>query len=596
MTTEQAILFALLASTLALFIWDRWRYDVIALLALFIAVVAGLVPADRAFDGFAQPVVTTVAAVMVMSAAVRSSGALEYGLTYLQPLLNRPALQTGVFVGLVCALSAFMNNVGALALLMPLAIQAARKAGRSPSELLMPLAFGSLLGGLITLIGTPPNLLIADVRANILGEPYGMFDFAPVGLAIATVGAAFLAVGWRLLPRDRQGRPPPEARFEITDYTSELRVSAKSPFIGMSVAEIETASGDDAAIVAIVRGSYRQFTPNHRERIAADDILVVESDPATLKRLVDKGQLEVVGQQDLEEAGPASQDVGAIEAVVSANSLLVGRSLQQTRLRRRFNLNVLAVRRQGRRLKERLSQIRFQVGDVLVIHGEMDALPESLRHMGCLPLAERNLTLGRTNRIWLAPAAMATAVCLSAMEVLPIQIALLGVVVAILLARAVTLAEAYTAVDWPVVILLGAMIPVVDAMQTTKATDLIATFVQDIAQGLPPVALIAMVLVATMAVTPVLNNAATVLLMAPLAADIAGRLGVSIDAVLMAVAIGASCDFLTPIGHQSNTLVMGPGGYRFGDYARLGAPLSILVVAIGTPLIALVWGVSATSR
>lgn len=591
MTAQQIAVLLIIVGTLALFVWDRWRYDVVALTALLASVLAGVVPADRVFSGFADPVVTTVVAVLILSSAIRNSGMLEVLLARLSPYMERQSLQVAIFAGLVTAFSAFMNNVGALALFLPLAVQTARKSGHPPSQLLMPLSFGSLLGGLITLIGTPPNLLISNIRAEHGGTPYSMFDFAPVGLGIAIAGVAFLAFGWRILPKNRQGKPTPDMRFEITDYTTELAAPAGTPMVGKTVAEFEAFAEDDAAVVGIVRGGVRRLVPSGRETIRAEDVLVVESDPATLKQLVDRCKLALVGQKDLKAQTTATQEIGIAEAVVMAGSPLKLRTLSQLRLRDRFGVNLLAVSRGGSSVRQRLSRLRFEEGDVVVLQGNTDLLPETLQRLGCLPLAERALQLGRPRRAWAPFLAMGLAVAANALGLLPIHISFLAAVLAIVLTRSVLLSEAYAAIDWPVIVLLGAMIPVTEAMQETGVTELIAGQISGPAAFFPKIMVVALVMIATMAITPVLNNAATVLVMAPIAVDIAGALGIGADAVLMAVAVGASSDFLTPIGHQSNTLVMGPGGYRFADYWRLGLPLSLIVVAMGVPLIALVWGI-----
>lgn len=593
MTQQQIAIFAIVGGALAMFVWDRWRYDIVALVALLAAVLVGVVPANKAFSGFADPVVTTVAAVLIISTAIRNSGMIEVLLARLSPLMGRQSLQVAIFAGLVTAFSAFMNNVGAVALFLPLAVQAARKSGWPPSQLLMPLASGSLLGGLTTLIGTPPNLLISTIRAEYVGAPYAMFDFTPVGLGVAIAGVAFLVFGWRLLPANRQGKSTPETRFEITDYTTELAVPAGSPMIGKSVAEFEAFAEEDAEVVGIIRSGVRRLVPSRREKIGEDDILAVESDPATIKLLVDRCKLRLVGQKDLKAQAAAGQEIGIAEAVVMGGSPMMQRTLSQLRLRDRFGVNLLAVSRSGSTVRQRLSKLRFAEGDVIVLQGNTDSMPETLQHLGCLPLAERALQLGRPRRAWLPFLALGLAVAVNAFELLPIHVTFLAAVLAIVLTRSMQLSEAYAAIDWPVIVLLGAMIPVTEAMQRTGATELVANALAAPAAFMPKILVVGLVMVATMAVTPILNNAATVLVMAPIAAKIAGTLGIGIDAALMAVAVGASCDFLTPIGHQSNTLVMGPGGYRFTDYWRMGLPLSLIVLAVGVPLIALVWGVNA---
>ncbi len=591
MTLELGVIAAILAGALILFVWDRWRYDLVAMAALLAAVATGLVPAEEAFTGFADPAVVTVAAVLVISAAIRNSGLMDVALRKLSPMLERQWAQIAIFVTMVTALSAFINNVGALAVFLPMAIQSARKAGRPPSELLMPLAFGSLLGGLITLIGTPPNILISAVRRDFTGEPFAMFDFAPVGLGVALAGCLFLCFGWRLIPRGRRGAASPEESFKIEDYLTEIQVPADTPLVGKSLADLQALAEGDVTILALIRGESRRLVPSPRARIEADDVIVLETDPAALKKVIDSGKVKMVGSEEISAEHVRSEEIGVVEAVVTAESSLVGWSPAAVSLRGRHGVNLLAIRRSGRRVDERLSRVRFEAGDVVVLQGNLERMADTLEVIGCLPLADRKLQLGAPARIFLPMGLLAVAVTLTSAGLLPASVAFVGAVLAIAMLRLLPLPDLYSSVDWPVIVLLGAMIPVTRALHTTGGTDLIANTIAGIGGAASPMMLIGLVMVATMLVTPILNNAATVLLMGPIAATLARQLGYEIDPFLMAVAVGASCDFLTPIGHQSNTLVMGPGGYRFSDYWRLGLPVSILVVLVGVPLISLVWPV-----
>jgi di/tricarboxylate transporter len=588
MTFGQISLIALLAVTLVLFVWGRWRHDVVAAFALVAALALGLVKPEQAFDGFRDPAVITVALVLILSAAIRSSGILQRFVGHLEPLLQRPNLQVLVLVALVVALSAFMNNIGALAILLPVAMYSAEKSGRSPATLLMPLSFGSLLGGLITLIGTPPNLLISGVRREFTGESFGMFDFAPVGIGIALVGLVYLTFAWRLLPADRRGAPSPESRFRIEDYVSEAEVTEGSPLVGKTVRDLEKLVDGEVTVLSIIRADDRRLAPAGWTRLSERDVLVLEADSAVLKRVVDECKLTLVGSKKIDPKHIHSEEVGIVEAVVMPSSMLIGRSAATVRLRD-YGVNLLALSRQGRRSTTRLGQARLHEGDVIVLQGDLEQMPMTLRELGALPLAERKIDLGRPAQVALPISVMAVAVVLTAAGLVPVTIAFLAAVVVLALFRVMRLTDMYEAIDGSIIVLLAALIPVTAAMQSTGLTEVIATTLASLGDLMTPAGMLALVLVATMLVTPVLNNAATVLLMGPIAAGFATKLGLSIDPFLMAVAIGASCDFLTPFGHQSNTLVMGPGGYRFGDYARLGLPLSIIVVLAAVPLIMLVW-------
>lgn len=605
LTPEQITIFAIIGGSLVLFIWNRWRYDLVALTALLASVLTGIVPPEKAFTGLADPVVTTVAAILVISAAISRSGFIDWCLSILSGVLERPNLQIIVLVSMVVVLSAFMNNVGALAVFLPITLAFAKKAGRAPSEMLMPLSFGSLLGGLITLIGTPPNILISSIRQDMLGAPYRMFDFAPVGIGVCVVGIVYLAFGWRLIPKARRGTTAAEDAFTLEDYISEVIVAADSPLIGQTVGQVEAQIEEEFSIVGIVHEQQRTLVPSEYALIGAGDTLMVETDPITLKGITDKLKLELAGSKEIEGIQLTSDDIHVVEAVIARDSPMIRTTPRRLRLRSRFGVNLLAVRHaaqsSGRTLGRwffgdpakpvRLGDRRLQEGDVIVLQGHKDTMADTLSALGCLPLAQRNLLLGRDRVAWLPVLVLAGSVALTVSNVLPIAIALLAGVLVIGFLRILRLNEMYAAIDPSVIVLLAAMIPVTSALQSTGGTEIIASVIAEITEGLTPTMMIGSIIVASMLVTPFLNNAATVLLMAPIAGGIATKLGYSPDPFLMAVAIGTSCDFLTPIGHQSNTLVMGPGGYKFNDYWRLGLPLSILVVLTATPLILLVWPV-----
>jgi di/tricarboxylate transporter len=592
MTLDQGMAFAIVAAMMALFVWGRIRYDLVAMLGLLAAIAAGIVPFDQAFTGFSDDIVIIVGSALLVSAAVARSGVAERLIAPLAPYLTTTRAQLVVLTGAVALLSAFVKNVGALAIFMPIAFQLARRAGTSASCLLMPMAFGALLGGIVTLIGTSPNVIVSRMRAELLGEPFRMFDFAPVGAGIALAGLAFLAFGYRLLPQ-RKGAATIDAAFNIEGYTTEARLPEASPAAGKTVAELEAMSEGEATVTSIIRERFRRYTPAADWTLYPDDTLILQGEPAALERLVARAGLQLATEDKTPDAMAPTDDVGVMEAVVTADSDLVDRSPTQLSLRGRYQVNLLAVSRSGERIVQRLRSIRFRPGDVIALQGNLNTLPDTLGELHLLPLAARSMPLGRSRRGYLAVVVLALAMGLVTAGIVPVQIGFFGAATFILVLRLIPLREAYEVVEWPILILLGALIPVSEAVRTTGGTELIAGWLSVAADALPPLGALALILVAAMAVTPFLNNAATVLVMAPIAASFAGKLGLNPDPFLMAVAIGAACDFLTPIGHQCNTLVMGPGGYRFGDYARLGLPLSLLVIVLGTALTALVWPLRA---
>jgi di/tricarboxylate transporter len=451
------------------------------------------------------------------------------------------------------------------------------------------MAFGALLGGVTTLVGTSPNIIVSRVRGEIVGTPFGMFDFTPVGLGIALAGVAFLAVGYRLIPKDRRGAATLDEALNIKDYVTEARVTADSTIRGQTVADLARAAEGEVTVTSVVRNRTKGVAPLPDATLREGDIVLLEGEPAALERAVATTRLELEGEDRSVVPTDPSDEVGVVEAVVGPNSILVGRAAGEMDLHERFHVNLLAVSRSNKRFQERLRAIKIRAGDVLVLQGDLSKMPGRLGELGLLPLVERTLQLGSARKGWIAIAVLAVAIVLVAFSLAPVAIAFFSAAVLLVLLRAVPTREAYDAIEWPILVMLATLIPVSDALRTTGTTDLLAGALTSVASGMPAWGAVALILVAAMAVTPFLNNAATVLIMAPIAAGFASGLGYRPDAFLMAVAIGAACDFLTPIGHQCNTLVMGPGGYKFGDYARLGFPLSLLVLALGVPLVLLVW-------
>ena len=592
MTTEQIAVFVILAGAVALFVWDRLRYDLVALAALLVSVIVGVVSPEDAFRGFSDDIVIIVGSALVVSAAVARAGIAEMLMRHLEPWLKTTGVQIEVLAFLVAVMSAFMKNIGALAILMPIAFQISKRTGQPVSRLLMPMSFAALLGGLMTLIGTSPNIIASRMRAEILGEPFGMFDFMPVGLGLTAAGLLLLVLCYRLLPQDRQGAPALGEAIDIKDYVTEARVKEDSGIAGQPVSELRKHGEQEVTVTAVVRDQ-QSAAPRPDMVLQANDIVVLQGEPAALERVVAGSDLELEGENRTTRTEETTNDeIGVIEAVIGPNSLLIGRAAGHLALHDRFNVNLLAVSRSGQRFTERLRDIELRSGDVIVLQGVLASMPGQLRTLGCLPLAARQLRLGSVRHGLIPVAALLAAMVLAGTGTLSVGIAFFGAALLTILLGSLTLREAYETVEWPILVMLGALIPVSDAIRTTGGTDVIAAALSGIAHTLPAYGAVGLMLLAAMLITPFLNNAATVLVMAPIAASFAQKLGYHPDAFLMAVAIGAACDFLTPIGHQCNTLVMGPGGYRFGDYARLGAPLSVLILLLGVPLIMIVWPLS----
>lgn len=599
---EKYFVFAVLGATLVLFVWNRWRYDVVALLALLVVAVAGLVPPGQVFMGLGHPAVVTVAAVLVLSRGLLDAGVVDTLARHLTRVGSRPFVQVATLTGLVALCSGFMNNVGALALFMPVAVWMSRQDGRSPSFLLMPLAFGSLLGGTLTLIGTPANIIISTYRTHADASAFGMFDFLPVGAGLTLGGLAFIALlGWRLTPQ-RQNGPSPDDLFEISTYLTELRVPEACKYVGRTLHDLVAAVEDDADIVIIglVRDEKRIQMPSMYRLLREDDMLLVEADPESLKAVLDITGLELAAKADkdaedeqdneaAENRNTKKGDLNLVEAIVTPDSMLVGRTAGNLDLRRRNNVNVLAVARQGHRLHERLSKLRFAAGDILLVQGEEESLQTGLKDLKCLPLDSRGLTIGKPRKVVLGTVIFGAALALIALELVPAAVALTGGAVAMVLTGLLSPGDTYKSIDMPVIVLLAAMLPIGQAMENTGGSKLIADGLLAVSQSAPPAVTLVILMTATMLLSNIINNAAAAVLAAPVALELAHSLEASADPFLMAVAVGASCAFLTPIGHQSNTLVMVPGGYKFGDYWRMGLPLSIVVIGTAVPLILWFW-------
>jgi di/tricarboxylate transporter len=590
MTRDQLLAFAIIAGMMVMFIWGRIRYDLVAGLALLAALIAGVVPFEQAFSGFSNDILVIVGAALLVSAAVTRSRLMEGLLQRLGPRLSSVRAQLVVLVTTVTVLSAFVKNIGALAMMLPVAFQMAKRSNVSPSVFLMPMSFGSLLGGLMTLIGTSPNIIVSKLRDELAGHPFSMFDFTPVGLGLSVLGIAFLAVGYKLLPQDRKGEGTLAEGIDIHDYVTEGRVGPNSSFAGQTLRALRRQLSKDVSVNAVVREGEKKASQDTVLR--EDDRLILEGEPAALDEAVKTAGLELEGDDRETKVAKPDEEIGTLEAVIGPGSLLAGKTAARLALHERFNVNMIAVSRSGERLTERLRDIRLYAGDVIVLQGPLGAMSEVLRELGCLPLAPREIHLGTVRRGLVPIAVLTVAMLLAATGKLPVGVAFFGAGLAIILLGSLSVREAYTSIEWPLLMMIGALIPVSDAIRTTGGADVIASALANVAHSLPPWGTVALIMAAAMALTPFLNNAATVLVMAPIAVSFAQRLGFAPDALLMAVAVGAGCDFLTPIGHQCNMLVYGPGGYKFGDYARLGAPLSLLVLVVGTPLILLVWPLS----
>ena len=587
MNTDQTLLFSLFGMVFILLIWGRWRYDLVAFVALTIALVLGLVPTSLAFSGFGHPATIIVALVLIISRGLTNAGAINMITQKLTSLDLKLSNHIAAMSGLGAIFSAFMNNVAALALLMPVDLQTSEKAKRSPRITLMPLAFATILGGLVTLIGTPPNIIIAAYRDQVLGTPFTMFDFTPVGLICSITGILFITlIGWRLIPKTKDN--PGVELFNQEDYLAELVVSEDSPAIGKLVRELdETAEDCDIAILGLVRNHKRLSGHARYTEINVGDILVINATPTAIDKFRSTLKLKFDGENKNEKI--TSSNMSLIEVVIPKHAKIEGRSAISLRLLNNHGIILLGISRQGSQFKERIRRTNIKAGDVLLLLGPSNTLDEIVQWIGGLPLAERGLSVTQYRQAWLSIAIFFAAIATASFGGLYLAVALALVVVTYIALNIVPINEVYQQIEWPIIVLLGSMIPLGVALETSGGTALIAKEIVAVTDGMPATVVLFILMIVVMTLSDVLNNTATAVIGAPIALEIATQLNVNPDPFLMAVAVAASCAFLTPIGHKNNTLIMGPGGYKFSDYWRMGLPLEILIILVAVPSILFFW-------
>ena len=630
MSTDQVAICLIIITTFILFVWGRWRYDIVSIVALFTLVLvdkilggeSSLLIADpsQAFLGFGHPAVVTVATVLIISRALQNSGVVDLIARSVKPFTNNKITHISSLSGVIAILSAFMNNVGALALMLPVTLKTAWEQKRSPSILLMPIAFASILGGMITMIGTPPNIIIASLRKeqqqqilskaisdtnsqaatylenlNIVKESYepaafGLFDFTPVGGIIALLGVCFVAmVGWRLVPKENQKTPSSNSLFSLDEYVTEIRVPKGSSLIGESIGEVNMLTGDKLTLIRFINNNGKATSINHNNKIKENDQFLAMADPSDLKGMMDEYDLRLTKEMRYRIDSLKNDNSTFIEVVVSPESPLLGRGRSYLRRRSSNQLILMAVARQDKPILKRLGKVKFKVGDVLLLQGPEKEFKNIITSLDLLPLAEREIEVGVFSKVSFALMIFTVSILLSVLSIVPTTVSFAGAILAYVFSGILPIRDLYKNIDWPIIVLLGAMIPLSNALQNTGTTTLIADQVASMTQGLPSWSIIALVMVITMFMSDIINNAATAMIMGPISVGIAISMGVSMDPFLMSVAIGASCAFLTPIGHQCNALILGPGGYRFSDYWRMGLPLEIIITVLGTPLILYFW-------
>ena len=589
MPTELSLIFVVLGSVFVLLVWGRIRYDLVAFGALIVATGLGLVPSDEVFSGFGHSAVAIIALVLIVSRGLSASGAVELiAIRLIDPERPLP-FHIAVLATLAASLSAIINNVAALALLMPLDVEAARKAKRAAGQSLMPLSFATILGGMITLIGTPPNIVISEYRQDTLGAPFAMFDFAPVGLTVALAGIAFVSlVGWRLLPA-RTSLADHEAELSKGRYLAELRIGDEAAEEDLMVQDLyPQAEEADINILGLVRRGRRRPGRARREVLRPGDFLVVEGEPKSIESFMGQVKLDFAGSEK-HEGGVTSTGLTLVEAIVPDGARIQNRTARGLGLLQRHSVTLLGVARGGQRFRDRVRLLTIREGDVLLLLGTPERVAAASEWLGVLPIEGRSTEVIQRRKAGLSAAIFVFAVAAAVFGILSLSVALAATVVAYVAFGLVGPRDVYTSIEWKVIVLLASLIPLAEAFESLGGADLIAGQIVVLTEGYPAwVAILALMMV-TMTLSDFLNNVATTLIAAPIALSIASSTGTNPDTYLMTVAVAASCAFLTPIGHKNNTIILGPGGYRFGDFWRMGLPLEVIVVTVAVPAILLFW-------
>lgn len=586
---EQTLVFITLGLSLSLFVWGKIRYDVVAFLSLFSLVLTGVVDANDAFLGLSHPAVITVASVLVISKAMQHSGLVDIIADWVSKISEKLWIQIILLCFLVAITSGFINNIGALAITMPIALHLAKKHNFSPSLILMPIAFASILGGMTTLIGTPPNIIVSTFREQAIGERFSMFDFFPVGALLTVTCLIYVTlIGWRFLPK-RISATSIGNLFEIDNYITEIVVTEKSKICNVEIRSIQKISQAEVIVLGIIRGGHQIHAPSPWEKLLQNDIIILEADTEDIQTFISNTNTVLAEGNSIRKNLEQTKEIITAEAIVLPGSMLINHTATDFKIRTQFNTNVLGIARQNRKINKRISQIKFKEGDILLLQGHEENIKETIQSLKCLPLAKREISFGKNKKVFGALSIFICAILCVVFDFLKVEVAFSLAAVSMVLSKIIPIKEVYSSIDWPVIVLLAFMIPIGNAFEATGGAETISKLILNIGTDKPVWLFGAILMVCTILLSDIINNSATVVLMAPIALKIATSLDISPDSMLMIVAVAGSCAFLTPIGHHSSTLVMGPGGYKFSDYWKMGLPLTLLIILIGVPLILYIW-------
>ena len=595
MTPDIAIVLGMITFMIVLFVKEIFPLDVTALLVLVIFLVMGNLTLEEAISGFSNQAVITIAILFVLSHAMQKSGILEYGVVRLNKLTERSKLLgLSVFLISIAFASAFVNNTAIVAIFIPLTIRMAQQYNLSPSKLLIPLSYIAIIGGTLTLVGTSTNLLVNSIYVNTtLAEPLGMFEFSRYGIFILIIGLLYIIFAVPLILPSRTVTTSLTQSYHMGGYLTELKVTQESPMVGRTFIERAINRNYDITVLDIIREG-KVISKNIRNTIIhPDDVLFVRGSLENFLRMKEVEKVTMLTDEKLTQDELIHDNNTLVECVLTNQSDLAGKSLMEINFRRRFGSFILAIRREGAILRRKIAHVVLQYFDTLLVYGPRDKIKELSESGNFIVLGEIEATLQKHRFWWVSLVVIISAVTLAALGVVPIlKGALVGLILLMVL-RVISTNETYQAINWQVIILIAALIPVGIVIQKSGTADWLATAMYQAVElfdpALRPVVMVSLIYLVTMILTEMVSNAATAIIMTPIAISIAMQIGLDPKPFIFSVCFAASASFITPIGYQTNLMVYGPGGYKFSDYIKVGLPLAISLWIMATFLIPVLW-------
>jgi di/tricarboxylate transporter len=589
-TLDAIIVVGVLVGAVVLFVSERLRSDIVALLALATLLAAGILAPEEGFAGFANPATVTVAAMFVLSAGLERTGAVSVVGGLLERIGRRsPTMALVAMMAGVAFVSAFVNNTAAVAVMLPSVIALSRAIGVSPSKLLIPLSYASLFGGVCTLFGTSTNILVGSLAEDAGQRPFGVFELTPIGLVLLVCGTLYVVlVGTRLLPSRGASNDLAE-EFAVWDYVLEIRLMRGDPSVGSPLGSAQLVTDLRLDVLAVERDGEILTLPRSGLVLHEGDVLRVRCDLDMVKRLEARAGVEVGPRRLWRDEALGGDDATLVEAVVAPSSVVEGQTLREIGLRGRFGATALAIRHHDRLVQSRLADTPLRGGDALLVELATSRVPSLRASREFVVVSERGSLAPVVRRAVPAVAVVCGVVAAAASGVVPIAVsAVIGALMLVLLGS-LSVEEAYRSLDARVIVLLGGILPLGTALERTGVAALLAHGLVEVVGPLGPVAAMSAIFGVTSILTAVMSNTATAALLVPIALGVASALGVDPRPFLAAVAYGASTSFMTPMSYQTNLMVYGPGSYRFADYLRIGTPLTLMFWLLATLLVPLAW-------